>query len=116
MKILCCWSSSLILLFVLLAIYQEILNLTMSNSRLGEDCKELVKSELILLTDTADRLLRKLRVVSADDWFLRTDRDPTDRYKPWIELLYFRTRYIEYLLLVSNYLFRVRKARVSTSI
>ena len=79
-------------------------------------CKELVKSESILLTDTADRFLRKLRVVSADDWFLRTHRDTTDRVKPWIELKYFRTRYVEYLLLVSYYLFRVRKARVSTSI
>lgn len=81
----------------------------MSNSRLGEDCKELVKSELILLTDTADRFLRKLRVVSADDWFLRTFRDPTDRVNPWIEFMYFRTRYVEYLLLVHYYSFIVRK-------
>ena len=72
----------------------------MSNSRLGEDCKELLKSEFILLTDTADRFLRKLRVVSADDWFLLTHSDPADIVNPWIEIVYFRTRYVEYLLLV----------------
>ena len=78
MKILCCWCSSLIL-FVLLAIYQEILNLTMSNSRLGEDCKDLLKSSYcwqILLTSYCGRR------VSAEDLVLRMISDPTDRQNP----------------------------------
>ena len=41
----------------------RILELTMSTLRLGKDCKELLKSEF----DTADRFLRKLIVVSAED-------------------------------------------------
>lgn len=60
LMLLCCWCSSSILKFLLLAIYQEILNLTLSNSRLGEDCKDFCQVKL-LLKDTADELLRKTR-------------------------------------------------------
>ena len=116
------YEDSLLLKFILNPLFyviedlSRILELTVSTSRLGEDCKELLKSDLILLTDTADRILRKHNVASAEDQFLLTHSNTADVVNPQIEFSYLQKRYLEYILDFYDYTFLVEEIRVSTSI